>query len=166
MERSGAQPMRTAFDEPGVCPSLLGRDRQLDALRQTAAGVAAGHGKAMLVAGEAGIGKSRLVRELAARLGQDGWVLLQGNCFERDSVLPYGPVAELLRNTLGSEPPPAIVEQLGPRAVDLARVLPELTACCRRTANRYGPIPSRIGGAFSRLLARSWARPPARRPRC
>ena len=81
----------------------------------------------MLVAGEAGIGKSRLVRELAAQLEQDGWVVVQGNCFERDRALPYGPVAELLRSTLGSEPPPAVVEQLGLRAVDLARVLPELT---------------------------------------
>jgi tetratricopeptide (TPR) repeat protein len=127
MERSGAQPMRTAFDEPGVCPSLLGRDSQLDALRQAAAGVAAGRGQAMLVAGDAGIGKSRLVRELAAQLEQDGWVVRQGDCFERDQALPYGPVAELLRHTLGSEPPPAVVEQLGLRAVDLARVLPELT---------------------------------------
>ncbi len=127
MQRSGAQPVRMAFDEPGVCPSLLGRDNQLDALRQGAAGVAAGRGQAMLVAGEAGIGKSRLVRELAAMLERDGWVVAQGNCFERDRVLPYGPVAELLRNTLGSKPPPAVVEQLGPRAVDLTRVLPELS---------------------------------------
>ena len=91
---------------------------------KAAAGVAAGRGQAMLVAGDAGIGKSRLVRELAARLEQDGWVVLQGNCFERDRALPYGPVAELLRNTLGSEPPPTVVEQLGPRAVDLVTGAP------------------------------------------
>jgi predicted ATPase len=119
--------MRAAFDEPVVCPVLLGRDSQLDALRQVAAGVATGRGQAVLVAGEAGIGKSRLVRELAAELAQDGWVILQGNCFERDRALPYGPVAELLRNTLDNPPSPAVLAQLGQRALDLARVLPELT---------------------------------------
>ena len=124
MERSDARPMHTPFDETGVCPGLLGRAGQLDALRQGAAAVAAGRGQAILVAGDAGIGKSRLVRELAVRLEQDGWVVLQGNCFERDRALPYGPLAELLRNILGSESPSAVVEQLGPRAVDLARVLP------------------------------------------
>ncbi len=113
--------------EPGICPILLGRDRQLDVFRQTAADVAAGHGQAMSLAGDAGIGKSRLVRELAARLEQDGWVVLQGNCFERDQALPYGPVAELLRHAFGGAPPSAVVEQLGARAADLARVLPELT---------------------------------------
>lgn len=127
MGSSGAQPMRAAFDEPVVCPILLGRDSQLDGLRQLAAGVTAGRGQAVLVAGDAGIGKSRLVRQLAAGLEQDGWVVLQGNCFERDRALPYGPVAELLRNSLGSPPPPAVLEQLGERALDLARVLPELT---------------------------------------
>src|SRR5215204_7017336 len=52
-----------------VCPVLIGRDDQLDALRQVAASVATGSGQMVLVAGEAGIGKSRLVREFAERLG-------------------------------------------------------------------------------------------------
>jgi DNA-binding CsgD family transcriptional regulator/tetratricopeptide (TPR) repeat protein len=117
---------RPTFDEPVVCPVLLGRDGELDALRQVAAGVAGGRGQVVLVAGEAGIGKSRLVRELAAGLDQDGWVLLQSNCFERDRGQPYGPVAELLRRALGSPPPPMALDRLGDRALDLARVLPEL----------------------------------------
>ena len=70
--------MPTAFDKPVVCPRQIGRDDQLDALRQVAASVATGAGQTVLVAGEAGIGKSRLVRELAERLGRDGWVVQQG----------------------------------------------------------------------------------------
>ena len=59
----------------------------------------------------------------AGRLGRPAGKLLRAG-----PALPYGPVAELLRNTLGSEPPPAVVEQLGPRAVDRRTgVLPELT---------------------------------------
>src|SRR6266511_549017 len=52
--------MPAAFDEPVVCPRQIGRDVQLDALRQVAASVATGAGQTVLVAGEAGIGKSRL----------------------------------------------------------------------------------------------------------
>ena len=88
--------MPAAFDKPVVCPRQIGRDDQLDALRQVAAGAAAGSGQMVLVAGEAGIGKSRLVREFAERLGRDGWVVQQGNCFERDSLLPYAPLLDTL----------------------------------------------------------------------
>jgi predicted ATPase len=83
--------MSPAFDEPVVYPVLIGRDEQLEALQQVAAGVAIGSGQTALVAGEAGIGKSRLAREFAKRLGREGWVVQQGNCFERDRLLPYAP---------------------------------------------------------------------------
>ena len=115
-----------ALDAPVVCPVQIGRDSQLDALRLLADGVAAGSGQTVLVAGEAGIGKSRLARELADGLGPAGWMVLQGSCFERDRAQPYGPLAELLRHALGSPPPPVVLEHLGLHAIDLARVLPEL----------------------------------------
>ncbi|MDQ6675439.1 MAG: AAA family ATPase [Chloroflexota bacterium] len=142
--------MSAAFDEPVVCPVQIGRDSQLDALRQVAASVTAGSGQVVLVAGEAGIGKSRLTREFVQRLRHDGWVVLQGNCFERDRVVPYGPVTELLRSALGSPPRPRFSRSLG----SVPSTSPECSrssgAWYRRILNRSGAILSRIGGACSR----------------
>jgi predicted ATPase len=66
--------MPATFDKPVVCPNQIGRDDELAALRQVAAGVATRSGQTVLVAGEAGIGKSRLVREFGELLGREGWV--------------------------------------------------------------------------------------------
>src|SRR5581483_7696158 len=79
-----------------VCPILVGRAAYLEPLRAAMDGLRAGKGHTLLIAGEAGIGKSRLVgegRDLARRLGLP---LLEGRCFEADSGLPYAPIVDLL----------------------------------------------------------------------
>jgi hypothetical protein len=48
-----------------LCPVLVGRDQELGQLRSAVDRVAAGHGTTLVVLGEAGVGKSRLVREAA-----------------------------------------------------------------------------------------------------
>jgi predicted ATPase len=95
-------------------------------LQQVAAGVAIGSGQTALVAGEAGIGKSRLAREFAKRLGREGWVVQQGNCFERDRLLPYAPFLDELHGLLTILPPAEVERCLGPALPALARLLPEL----------------------------------------
>jgi predicted ATPase len=127
MAHGGDALAQAPLDKPIVCPVLLGRDRQLQALCDLAADAARGSGQTVLVVGEAGIGKSRLVNELATHLEGDGWPVMRGGCFERDRTVPYAPVAEMLRQVVGSPLRPAVLEQLGQRAIDLARILPELT---------------------------------------
>jgi predicted ATPase len=83
-------------------------------------------GQMVLVAGEAGIGKTRLVREFADGLRAEHWIVLQGACFERDSLLPYAPVLDALRTMLTTLPPSDIERCLGPAQADLASLLPEL----------------------------------------
>jgi predicted ATPase len=150
--------MRAAFDEPVVCPTQIGRDDQLDALRQVAAGVAAGSGQTVLVAGEAGIGKSRLVREFAERLGRDGWLVQQGNCFERDRLLPYAPFLDALHGLFTTLPPAELERCLGPALPDLARLLPELGLQPAAAASEPDQEKRRIFyalcGALSRLATR------------
>src|SRR5712664_1701116 len=150
--------MFPVFDEPVVCPRLIGREEQLDALWRVAAGVATGAGQTVLVAGEAGIGKSRLVREFAGRLGRDGWVVQQGNCFERDRLLPYAPFLDELHALLTSLPPAEVERCLGPALPDLARLLPELGLPPAETASDPEQEKRRVfyalGGVVSRLAAR------------
>jgi predicted ATPase len=91
--------MDAPFATPLVCPLLLAREPQLAALDTLVAQACAGHGRTVLVTGEAGVGKSRLVAEVQAQAEQHGVGLIQGRCFEPDRVLPYAPLLDLLAIT-------------------------------------------------------------------
>ncbi|MGI5128273.1 ATP-binding protein [Pseudonocardia sp. CA-107938] len=81
---------------PLLCPTLVGRAAELDAL--TAAWDAAAHdaGSAVLITGEAGVGKSRMVAELRSRCAADGGVALIGRAVDTATPLPFRPLAEVL----------------------------------------------------------------------
>jgi ATP/maltotriose-dependent transcriptional regulator MalT len=88
---------------------LVGRDEELDALGMAFAGRA--ERPLILLGGEAGVGKTRLVQELATRLAADGTVVAVGSCLELGAdLLPYAPFVE----SLGS-----LVQRLGDRAADV-----------------------------------------------
>jgi DNA-binding CsgD family transcriptional regulator/tetratricopeptide (TPR) repeat protein len=109
-----------------VCPELIGRATQvaeLDALLDTAA---TGTGRALLLAGEAGVGKSRLVSEVAAHAAARGCQVLRGACFEPDATCPYAPLLDLLRTHGSGQPPAALAAALGSAAPALAPLLPDL----------------------------------------
>jgi len=111
---------------PLVSPILIGRDPQRAALLRCLDAAATGHGQTVLVAGEAGIGKTRLVAEGVARATARGALVLQGNCFEPDRALPYAPLLDLLRGFLLPRPTDEIASLLGDAAPELAHLLPEL----------------------------------------
>src|SRR5262249_19776314 len=92
---------RTRFDvavERGLTP-LVGRERELATLREGLREVKAGQGQVVGIAGEAGIGKSRLVLELRRALAQAGeagtW--LEGHCISFGQASPFLPLIEQLR---------------------------------------------------------------------
>ncbi|MGX5654940.1 ATP-binding protein, partial [Geodermatophilus nigrescens] len=77
---------------------LVGRAREIAALESAVDRAAAGRGSAVLVAGDAGVGKSRLLDELAARAAGRGLRVLTGHCVDLGEVgLPYLPFVDLLR---------------------------------------------------------------------
>jgi DNA-binding CsgD family transcriptional regulator len=120
--------MPAPLDHSIICPVLIGRAAQLDALDRRLALACDKQGQAVLIAGEAGIGKSRLVAEVSTRAVNQGFMLLRGRCFEPDRVLPYAPLLDLLRAHLGMRPPDTFFDALGPSAAQLAGLLPELAA--------------------------------------
>src|SRR5579864_2053689 len=89
--------MTAVFETPVVCPVLIGRTAYVQALTRCIAEARGGRGQMVLVVGEAGIGKSRLVAEAKTRAGDEGLFVLQGNCFEPDRSLPYEPLLDMLR---------------------------------------------------------------------
>ncbi|MGH2533833.1 MAG: ATP-binding protein, partial [Thermomicrobiales bacterium] len=120
--------MVNPLDRPVVCPILVGREAHVEALARCLDEARAGGGQTLLVTGEAGIGKSRLVAEARALAAARGLLTLQGSCFESDRMLPYAPVVDLLRDWLAAAPTGATDEIVGPAAGALSTLLPELAA--------------------------------------
>ncbi len=107
-------------------PQLIGREEPLRLLRSELALAQKGQGRVCCIAGEAGIGKSRLVTEALSLQQTDGTRVLRGNCFEFDRNLPYAPILDLLRRFNASHSSAEITEAFAPTANELAQLLPEL----------------------------------------
>lgn len=117
-------------DTSVVCPILIGRERYIDAINRVLDASAAGHGHALTICGEAGIGKSRLMSEVR-RLGaahSPQFQVAQGHCFEQDASLPYAPIVDLLRACMAARSPEDFAECIGPDGPHLLRLLPDLAS--------------------------------------
>lgn len=94
-------PPPEGLSEPGPdAPPLVGRDEEMEVLAQVAgfADTEAGQGRpVILVTGEPGIGKTRLLRELVGRVRSDGGWVLACPVFETEEIRPYGPWIDLIR---------------------------------------------------------------------
>lgn len=104
---------------PSAFP-FVGRARELQALRSALSD--AGH-NVVLIGGEAGSGKSRLIREFAAEADARGALVLYGAC---DAVVraPYGPFVEAFDQLARELGPEALAAALGPTGGELSRLLP------------------------------------------
>ncbi|MGH2348953.1 MAG: protein kinase domain-containing protein [bacterium] len=114
---------RTTLLEHIVRGKLVGRSAELAELREHLDRMLSGEGRLVLVSGEPGIGKTRLAEELAVYAHLRGARVLRGHCYEQDVGVPYLPFVESLRQLL--QQAGDSLQQLGDRAADLARLLPE-----------------------------------------
>ena len=76
---------------------LIGRERELDLLGGALAGLASRQGRLLLLAGEAGIGKTSLVDAIAKRAAAGGQPVLWGRCWEAGGAPPFWPWTQVLR---------------------------------------------------------------------
>ena len=88
--------MAFEVDRPLTCPVLIGRAAPLEALEALIEQTRAGAGATLLVSGEAGIGKTRLVERARERAEELNLQVLSGRCFEADRVIAYAPLVDLL----------------------------------------------------------------------
>ena len=85
--------------ERGLGP-YIGRDPELDLLRDRFDAARAGRGQVVFVSGEAGLGKSRLIHEFRERLDDDhDWLL--GRCISYGADIPYVPIVDLTKSASG-----------------------------------------------------------------
>jgi DNA-binding CsgD family transcriptional regulator/tetratricopeptide (TPR) repeat protein len=108
-------------------PTFVGRVEELHVLEAARVRAADAEPAVVLVGGEAGVGKTRLVAELTGRCAVDGVRVLAGGCVPvAEGGLPYAPIVEVLRGLLADLGARAIRELVGPSWPELARLLPAL----------------------------------------
>ncbi|MEV8631171.1 AAA family ATPase [Streptosporangium sp. NPDC051023] len=98
--------------------ALIGRSAEFGRLTALLGSAARGLAGVALVGGDAGIGKTRLVAELAEQARRDGFAVLVGQCAELGDALPYLPLADALRGA-----PVELRAEIDARPV-LGRLLP------------------------------------------
>ena len=109
-----------------LCPTLVGREEQLFVLEDALLAAHRGESRFVALGGEAGMGKSRLARELAKRAWRLEWEVLWGGCSEAELPLPYLPFVEALGNYLSLQDVERLPGLLGAARLELAQLFPQL----------------------------------------
>ena len=121
---AAAEELRPASTTPAAADApaaFVGRARELAALDAVVAAAQVGRRQVLVVAGEPGMGKSRLLDELAGRVRRARGLVLRGRGFEGETLRPYGAWLDALRG--------APLEELSEmQRAELAPLLPELGA--------------------------------------
>jgi oligopeptide transport system substrate-binding protein len=105
---------------------LVGRERELAFLHACSQRAQASEGGLVLVSGEAGVGKTRLVEAFANRLRWEGVRVLWGRCYEFERALPYQPLAEALRTILPALTSDEVASVPAWAMAQVARLVPEV----------------------------------------
>jgi hypothetical protein len=110
-------------------PVLVGRAAEAAQLWAAFERARADSPAVVVVAGEAGVGKTRLVTELLGRVRAQGALALTGGCLDvGEGVVAYAPLVEALRSLSGAVDPAELERVLGGARAELARLVPELGA--------------------------------------
>jgi class 3 adenylate cyclase len=105
---------------------FLGRESETRQLRAAVDEALAGGGRVFLVAGEAGIGKTRLASEIETYANLRGAHVLWGRCYEGEGAPAYWPWVQVIRSYVQTREPDALRSELGSGASDIAQVVSEL----------------------------------------
>ena len=105
-------------------PVFVAREQEMERLEQLWKEAAAGELRLALLAGEPGVGKTRLAAELAGKVHELGVTVLAGRCDE-DLGVPYQPFVEALRHFVDHVPAEELAGRLGRYGGELVRLVPE-----------------------------------------
>src|SRR5215510_9840567 len=141
---------------------FVGRTQELARLRHLLARAAdSDEPLVALLGGEAGVGKTRLVEQLAAAASAQGVRVLRGGCVPLgEEGVPFAPVIEALRGLAGELDPAELEAVAGPARADLGRLLPDLgwggeaAAAAEVAGAGQGRLFELLLGVIQRLAAR------------
>ncbi|MFJ9907286.1 AAA family ATPase [Streptomyces sp. NPDC101152] len=144
--------MLALVETRSVSRVFVGRTEELGTLNDALARAATGEPQALLIGGEAGVGKTRLVEEFATAACRAGAVVALGGCVEIGADgLPFAPFSTALR-TLRRELPEEVAAAAAGQEEELARLLPELGEASRGRHDEEGM--ARLFELTARLLER------------
>jgi DNA-binding SARP family transcriptional activator len=117
---------RRGVPGPATSPRLIGRQVELAELREALREALRGSGQTVAIVGEAGIGKTRVVEELAREAERRSCRVLTVRAHETERALPFAPWADLLRAGLRLHEEATVARSTPVWQGELARLLPEL----------------------------------------
>ncbi len=142
-------------------PTLIGRRQELAMLESGLDAIAGGRTRVVLVSGEPGIGKTRLLDAVAEHAAGAGTLVLRGGATDAEGMPPYLPFLGALGDYIAAAPANRLREQLGPSAAVLATILPEIVQRLGEPPATY-PLPAEqarlrlfeaVGGFLAALAA-------------
>lgn len=134
-------------------PIFVGRQHELERVLAALAPAASGAPAILLVTGEAGVGKTQFVHEIAARAAASGARVLEGGCLPLGGEgLPFGAVIEALRGLTREGSPDEIDRLAGSGRRELARLMPDLARDAEPVPRGGRSDSSGQGRLFEHLL--------------
>ncbi len=122
---------------------FTGRTREFSSLIQAIHAAQAGSGQVVLLEGEPGIGKSRLLQEMLTYARRQELLTLFANCYQVEQAIPYQPVIELLEQALTAAPanrflelPPMYLAELATLSPELRELAPDLPSAAEDLSAR------------------------------
>ena len=134
----------TPLPEPGTV--FVGRQRERAVLHTALTAASGGQQRLVLLAGEPGIGKTRLAEELARLATMAGAVVRWGRCWEGAGAPAFWPWIQVLRAQCAATAPADLRARLGAGAAELSRLLPDLPA--RLPGLATAPLTDDAGARF------------------
>src|SRR5262249_26901845 len=120
----------------GASAVFVGRGPELDQASAALNRARGGKPEILLITGEAGIGKTRFVRELARVARESDFRVIVGGCLQlADGGIPFGAIIEALRDLPRELPPGELIRLAGSGRVELARLLPDLATNAESAAD-------------------------------
>ncbi len=132
-------------------PTMVGRDAEIALLLDALGEATSGRGRVVLVRGEAGIGKTRVLAELTRLASESGTVVLSGRAVQRSGA--YRAVTESLLGFLRAGAADTATDALGPYRAVLGRLLPDWLGAATDSPQHLADPGVVLGEAVARFLA-------------
>ena len=111
----------------GEITPFVGRNHEYGLMMGLIAHLTVGSGCTVLIEGEPGIGKSRLLQEVMAYARAQGLPVLATNCYEIERAIPYQPVVDLVTSALNRLSGDALAQLTPVSLAELAALIPEIS---------------------------------------